>query len=160
MVTPEAVLWRSSLRLARIASATSGRGCVPSTIVAPRLRYVVSTYSFHPSAAANSSGCLPNEFVVRVPRRSRIVSSSATRQTMWSNRSHTATRGPGGVVPGRPHGIVYVGSEDDKVYALNATTGATLWTATTGGGVQSSPAVANGVVYVDSNDGNVYAYKP
>ena len=31
------------------------------------------------------------------------------------------------------------------------------WSFTTGGGVQSSPAVANGSVYVGSNDGNVYS---
>ena len=43
------------------------------------------------------------------------------------------------------------------MYALNATTGAVLWTATTGGAVDSSPAVANGVVYVGSDDDKVYA---
>jgi hypothetical protein len=75
----------------RIASTTSRRGCVPSIIVALRRRYLDATSSFHPSAAANSSGCLPNAFAVRVARRSRSVSLSATRQTMWSNRSHTAT---------------------------------------------------------------------
>ena len=35
-----------------------------------------------------------------------------------------------------------------------------LWTATTGGQVFSSPAVANGVVYVGSTDGKLYAFKP
>ena len=75
---------------ARIESATSGRGCLLSIMVAPRRRYLVATSSFHPSVAANSSGCLPNALVVRVPIRSRSVSLSATRQTIWSNRSHTA----------------------------------------------------------------------
>jgi outer membrane protein assembly factor BamB len=55
-------------------------------------------------------------------------------------------------------GVVYVGSFDDNVYALNASTGALLWRHTTGrSGVYSSPAVANGVVYVGSFDYNVYA---
>ena len=53
------------------------------------------------------------------------------------------------------NGVVYVGSNDFKVYALNAATGAKLWSYTTGGLVYSSPAVANGVVYVGSDDGNV-----
>ena len=59
--------------------------------------------------------------------------------------------------PAVANGVVYVGSDDDNVYALNASTGAKLWSYATGGAVYSSPAVANGVVYVGSDDGNVYA---
>jgi eukaryotic-like serine/threonine-protein kinase len=51
-----------------------------------------------------------------------------------------------------------VGSGDDNLYALNAATGTPLWSYTTGGGVGSSPAVANGVVYVGSGDDNLYAF--
>ena len=46
--------------------------------------------------------------------------------------------------------VVYVGSIDGNVYALNATNGAQLWSFSTGNGVWSSPAVVNGVVYVGS----------
>lgn len=59
--------------------------------------------------------------------------------------------------PAVANGVVYVGSEDRNVYALNAETGAKLWNYTTEGLVYSSPAVANGVVYVGSEDGYVYA---
>jgi len=52
---------------------------------------------------------------------------------------------------------VYVGSDDYKVHAYDASTGAELWTFATGYGVHSSPAVANGVVYVGSWDDKVYA---
>jgi hypothetical protein len=54
-------------------------------------------------------------------------------------------------------GIVYVGSVGNMVYALNATTGAQVWSYPTGREVFSSPAVADGVVYVGSEDHNVYA---
>jgi outer membrane protein assembly factor BamB len=47
--------------------------------------------------------------------------------------------------------MVYVGSADNNVYALDASTGAKLWSYTTGFFVESSPAVANGVVYVGSD---------
>ena len=59
--------------------------------------------------------------------------------------------------PAVANGVVYIGSDDNNVYALNASTGAKLWSYTTDGEVNSSPAVANGVVYVGSDDGNVHA---
>lgn len=55
-------------------------------------------------------------------------------------------------------GMVYVGSNDYNVYALNAHTGRKLWRYATGNVVwDSSPAVVDGVVYVASADGNLYA---
>ena len=50
--------------------------------------------------------------------------------------------------PAVANGVVYVGSGDGSVYALNADTGAFVWKYATGGSVESSPVVANGVVYV------------
>ncbi|MFD8737466.1 PQQ-binding-like beta-propeller repeat protein [Streptomyces sp. NPDC059618] len=54
-------------------------------------------------------------------------------------------------------GIVYIGSFDHKVYALDAATGAVRWTHTTGGKVGSSPTVVDGTVYIGSDDWKVYA---
>jgi outer membrane protein assembly factor BamB len=91
----------------------------------------------------------------------------------------------GGAVDSSPavvNGVVYVGSGDHKsvgldcgvvpgdceLYAFDAN-GATncsgtpnkcspLWTALTGAGIASSPAVVNGVVYVNSEDHLLYAF--
>jgi outer membrane protein assembly factor BamB len=52
--------------------------------------------------------------------------------------------------------VVYVTQDDYNVYALDAHTGAKLWSNTIGN-VESSPAVVNGVVYVGSDDNNLYA---
>ncbi len=54
-------------------------------------------------------------------------------------------------------GVVYVGSDDCNIYALNALTGAKIWNYPTGDWVHSSPTVADGVVYVASEDNSVYA---
>ena len=54
-------------------------------------------------------------------------------------------------------GVVYIGSGDQNVYALDATTGALRWTFATGDVVHASPAVANGVVVIGSWDRNLYA---
>ena len=55
-------------------------------------------------------------------------------------------------------GTVYVGSNDNKLYAVDGETGKHKWEYETGGGVHSSPAIgADGTVYVGSNDKYVYA---
>jgi outer membrane protein assembly factor BamB len=55
------------------------------------------------------------------------------------------------------NGVVYFGSRDHYLYALDASTGKELWSFQTGSWVDSSPAVVNGVVYCGSNDGYLYA---
>ena len=57
-------------------------------------------------------------------------------------------------------GTVYVGSEDNKLYALNGKTGVKLWEFGTGNVVASSPAIgSDGTVYVGSMDNKLYAFK-
>jgi hypothetical protein len=71
--------------------------------------------------------------------------------------------------PAVANGLVFVGSNGDRLYAFDATgtagcSGApkvcsAVWTGpTTGGAIFSSPIVANGVVYVGSDSGRVHAY--
>src|ERR1022692_3063871 len=77
-----------------------------------------------------------------------------TIEQQWS-----FTRGTGfDSSPAAVNGVVYIASFDGMLYALNAATGAKLWSFNMGGEVCcSSPAVANGVVYIGSDDDNVYA---
>ena len=61
------------------------------------------------------------------------------------------------------NGVVYVGSDDNHLYAFaargcGAVTCSPLWTATTGGDINSSPALGNRMVYVGSADGQLYAF--
>lgn len=55
-------------------------------------------------------------------------------------------------------GMVYVGSDDDSVYALKASTGANVWSFTTGSDIDSSPAVSDGAVYIGSFDHKLYRF--
>lgn len=63
-------------------------------------------------------------------------------------------------------GVVYFGSENGNMYALDASTGELKWKYTTPwnaqwserGFLNSAPAVAGGLVYVGSLNGNVYAF--
>ena len=59
--------------------------------------------------------------------------------------------------PAIANGVVYFGSGDGNVYALDAATGEAKWTFKTGNVVHASPAVANGAVFIGSWDRNLYA---
>jgi len=52
--------------------------------------------------------------------------------------------------------VFFGSSADDKVYALDARTGAERWTFFTEGPIRLAPTTANGKVYVGSDDGCVY----
>ncbi|MBA2536078.1 MAG: PQQ-binding-like beta-propeller repeat protein, partial [Actinobacteria bacterium] len=54
-------------------------------------------------------------------------------------------------------GVLYFGSWDKKIYALDAKTQRVLWTHRTGDKVKGAAAYTKGTVYVGSYDGKVYA---
>ncbi len=56
--------------------------------------------------------------------------------------------------------IVYFGSTDGYIYAVDAWTGNLIWKYQTGAPVESSVAVANGWVYTGGDDGYVYCLDP
>ncbi len=53
-------------------------------------------------------------------------------------------------------GVVYFGSQDHNIYAVNAGSGSLLWNFTTNNTIQSSLAVADGKVITGAEDGYVY----
>jgi len=59
--------------------------------------------------------------------------------------------------PAVADGVIYVGSTDHNLYAVDAESGAMKWKFKTESRVTSSPAVSAGVVYFGSYDGNFYA---
>jgi outer membrane protein assembly factor BamB len=75
-----------------------------------------------------------------------------TNNTIWNYTTGSEVNSCPAVVDGR----VYVGSNDNKVYCLDASTGAHIWNYTTGSDVWNCPAVVDGRVYVGSWDAKVY----
>lgn len=54
--------------------------------------------------------------------------------------------------------MVFVGSYDNNLYALDAKNGQFIWKAPTNGGVVGQPCIADQLVIVGSEDGSVYAF--
>ncbi|HLJ44638.1 MAG TPA: PQQ-binding-like beta-propeller repeat protein [Bryobacteraceae bacterium] len=59
--------------------------------------------------------------------------------------------------PAIAYGLVYAGSTDQNLYAIDVQTGKQKWKFATDSSITSSPAVAAGLVYFLSYDGNMYA---
>ena len=55
------------------------------------------------------------------------------------------------------NGLVYFGSGDTNIYALDAATGALKWKFKTNGAIHSTVTHHDGVIYFGSFDGNYYA---
>ncbi|MGH7358654.1 MAG: PQQ-binding-like beta-propeller repeat protein [Candidatus Rokuibacteriota bacterium] len=75
-----------------------------------------------------------------------------TGEILWRFRA--------GVIESSPllvDGVLYFGSWDQKVYALDAKTKRVLWTFETDDQVKGGPAYRNGTIFIGSYDGNVYA---
>jgi outer membrane protein assembly factor BamB len=59
--------------------------------------------------------------------------------------------------PAVVNGLVFFGSNDGSLYAVDAASGVRKWAFASKSRIPSSPAVVNGVVYFGSYDGNFYA---
>lgn len=87
------------------------------------------------------------------PNYTTFALDGRTGEPLWGQWNIGGSTGPAVA-----NGVVYLGSDDNNVYALSAATGEVLWNYATGDYVAGSPAVANGKLYVGSNDGNIYAF--
>lgn len=67
------------------------------------------------------------------------------------------TEGPIKSSPVAVDGIVYIGSNDEHIYAVDAEKGTEVWKVKTRGAVAGSAAVVDGVVYLASEDGRMFA---
>ena len=95
----------------------------------------VLQHDMHRTGTADASGQLPQG------------------QVAWTFETGAPVHSSPAVV----NGVVYFGSEDDNIYALDAQTGAEIWKFKTGSFVDASPIIVDGVLYCGSNDGHMYA---
>ncbi|MCJ7470389.1 PQQ-binding-like beta-propeller repeat protein [Candidatus Bathyarchaeota archaeon] len=82
-----------------------------------------------------------------------------TNQTLWIKTIGPEVGADDSMYPSPAivNDVVYIGSTNGTVYALDAIDGSVIWNSTPGGKIRSSPAVADGLVFIGSDDPNVYA---
>jgi outer membrane protein assembly factor BamB len=81
-----------------------------------------------------------------------VAMDAETGRVLW--------RFQAGVIESSPalvDGVLYFGSWDRKVYALDVRTRKARWAFETGDEVKAAPAFANGTVYIGAYDGTLYA---
>ncbi|PNV31908.1 hypothetical protein C1708_05930 [Streptomyces sp. DH-12] len=92
----------------------------------------------------------------------KVIDASTPDRQLWKFNTREFVQSS----PAVAGGVVYVGSGDGKLYAVDAATGEEHWSFATGewdasspsdSAVKSSPAVADGVVYVGSQNKKLYA---
>ena len=59
--------------------------------------------------------------------------------------------------PAVDNGVVYIGSTDHRLYAIDAETGKEIWHFEAGAGILSTPLVSDGMVYIGACDNKFYA---
>lgn len=103
--------------------------------------------------AACGSGTSPSGSRSATPEAGAKGGTGTQRGLVWKFETGAAVRSSPAVVDG----VVYVGSDDGFLYAIDGASGEERWRFRTDGAACSSPAVSNGVVYVASDDGHLYA---
>jgi outer membrane protein assembly factor BamB len=126
----------------------------PSATLIPRPSPTVAT----PAAASPlDPAAIPDVTMYRADARRSGVQPGPVPQTtpvlIWSR---TADAGIG-LHPVLADGVLYVGSDDRRLYALDARTGDELWRYDAGSALQGSATIANGMLFASSEDGTLHA---
>lgn len=97
--------------------------------------------------AAKRTGIL-----ARIPVSSVSVVDHSDIEPIWKFECEDEIRG----TPNASHGVVFVGSYDHNLYALNAKNGAFGWKYATDGGIVSKPAIQDNYIIFGSEDHRVH----
>ena len=104
-------------------------------------------------AACGGSGSTTSSLPSATPSGDASSGVSQQHGLVWKFKTGAAVRSS----PAVSNGVVYVGSDDGYLYAVDVQSGQQRWAFKTGGKVRGSLAVAGGAVYFRSGDGILYA---
>src|SRR5947209_1830258 len=110
---------------------------------------IVVAMDRNPLAVSDGSRAIQNMMVQNTPNNTVIYPANvASLQRAWTYRTGDAIESSPMVVSE----VVYIGSRDHHLYALDARTGKKLWSYMTGGAIYATPTVVDDVVYAGSFD--------
>jgi eukaryotic-like serine/threonine-protein kinase len=150
-----APLWTSSTPPSQFhprpaaAGGLAFTGSDDGTVTAVDLATGATVWTTHAPAAVQQDLAVDGSTLfVSAADGSLIAFDTASGTLLWSS-----SLGGAGSAPAIADGVVYVGGggSDQRLYALEAATGAAVWTTPVLGSDVSTPAVANGLVYVGVN---------
>jgi len=160
--TTGALIWHQTTAAGEAfnASAAVAGGAVyvvGSTGIAYAFNAAKGTFMWSQQLASPGySGPVVVDGVIYVASGISIYALSTTGSIMWSTATGAQIRADSlAVVNGR----VFAASTDGYVYALNASTGAVIWTYFLQAAIYTTPAVANGIVYAAAVNGGIYALR-
>ena len=108
----------------------------------------------------DTSPSVANGIVYICTRNGNYAFNATTGAQIWFFTSPYSPRQLTGYMYSSPaiaYDIVYFGSVDGYIFAVNAYNGSIIWAYRTGGFLFASPAIADGTLYVGSYDGYIYA---
>jgi eukaryotic-like serine/threonine-protein kinase len=121
-------------------------------LVAGNGRYL---WEYDMGAEVRSRPFVTNELVIVGCESGEVVALELAGARKWAFRARrNVTCSP---VVDMVEGVCYVGAYDGFMYALDASSGYSLWRFRTGGPIISSPAIEGNLIYFGSGDGNFYA---
>jgi len=112
-------------------------------------------WSYEMGAPVRGRPFITNELIIAGSEDGEIVAIELSGQRKWGYRARRNVTSSPYVDP--VEDICYVGSSDNYMYALDASSGYSSWRFRTTGPIISSPITAEGLLYFGSADGNLYA---
>jgi eukaryotic-like serine/threonine-protein kinase len=131
--------------------------------VAPELEAVINTALQYNAADRFPSADAMKDALYMVARKTGSLNRISLRtgpiapeqaiKPLWTFQCEDEIRGS----PLHEKGVVYVGSYDTNLYAVNATDGKFIWKFPTNGGIVGQPIMDDGTIYIGSEDQKLYA---
>jgi eukaryotic-like serine/threonine-protein kinase len=130
----------------------------------PELEAIIERcLQYNPPERFESAGAMREALIKLIKKTgalSRIGGMSAVPiltqekiKPLWTFECEDEIRGS----PTLENGVIYVGSYDNNLYALNSTTGDFIWKYATEGGIVGKPAFYDNTVFIGSEDNRLHA---